>query len=122
MLRKIIEESLQEAVRELLHEEKLTSRRDGEMKIVRCYSSGVFYALVESLEGRRAILRNARRVHYWDGAASLSELAVRGTSKPNECRIPVAVDRIEVLDVIEILDTTSEARASIEGVKEWSAH
>ena len=88
--------------------------------IVRTYSAGVFAGTLESRNGREVVLTNARRSWYWSGAASLSELAVRGTSRPNQCKFPVAVPRVELLEVIEILDTTPAARASIEAVPEWS--
>lgn len=90
-------------------------------KIVRTYSAGVFFADVESRKGKEAVLRNARRLWYWSGAASLSQLAVEGTKRPNDCKFPVAVDRIEVTEVIEILDTTEAACASLDAVKPWSA-
>ena len=89
-------------------------------QIVRTYSAGVFAGFVESRNGQEVVMRNARRLWYWDGAASLSELAQRGTSKPQNCKFPVAVDRVELLNVIEILDVTPEARASIEGVAIWT--
>jgi hypothetical protein len=88
--------------------------------IVRTYSAGVFYAQVFTRDGREAELLNARRLWYWDGAATLSELAVHGTSKPLKCKFPVAVARMTVTEVIEILQTTPEARASIEAVPVWS--
>jgi hypothetical protein len=89
--------------------------------IVRTYSAGVFAGLLESRKGKEAVLTEARRLWFWRGAASLSELAVRGTSKPSECKFPVEVPRVELTEVIEVLDVTSEARKSIEAVPEWSA-
>lgn len=88
-------------------------------KIVRTYSAGVFFGTVESRNGQEVVMRNARRLWYWDGAASLSQLAQEGTVKPENCKFPVAVDRVELLNAIEILDTTPAARASIDGVKVW---
>ena len=88
--------------------------------IVRTYSAGVFAGVLESRNGREVVLRNARRIWYWDGAASLSELAMRGTSKPRQCKFPCPVDRVELLEAIEIIDVTAEARQSIEGVPVWS--
>ena len=90
-------------------------------KIVRTYSAGVFFGEVVSRKGKEATIRNARRLWYWSGAASLSELAQRGTSKPTDCKFPISVDSITVTEVIEILDVTSRAAASIDGVKPWSA-
>lgn len=89
--------------------------------IVRTYSAGVFYAQVFTRDGREATLHNARRLWYWDGAATLSELATAGTSKPRTCKFPAPVSEIVVTEVIEILATTPEARASIEAVPVWSA-
>ena len=91
-------------------------------QLVRCRDSGVFFAIVESRDGQEAVLRNARNIWEWWGASSLNELAVRGTSKPELCKFPVAVDRKVVLDVIEIIDVTEEAAKSIDSVKEWSQH
>lgn len=41
-------------------------------KIVRTYSAGVFAGEIESRNGREVVMKNARRLWYWDGAASLS--------------------------------------------------
>ena len=89
--------------------------------IVRTYSAGVFAGVLESRVGQEVVLTNVRRLWYWAGAASLSELAVRGTSKPKQCKFPVAVPRVELLQAIEILDVTPRARASIDAVPIWSA-
>ena len=90
-------------------------------KIVRTRSAGVFFGEIASRDGQCVVMSNARRIWYWTGAASLSELAQRGTSKPNGCKFPMAVDRIELFEVIEILDVTGRAAASIDSVEVWSA-
>lgn len=40
--------------------------------ICRTYSAGVFAGYLESRNGQEVVMRNARRLWYWDGAASLS--------------------------------------------------
>ena len=87
--------------------------------IVRTYSAGVFAGYVESRNGQEVVMRQSRRIWYWDGAASLSQLAVDGTSKPLNCKFPCAVDKVELLQVIEILECTEKAKKSIEGVAVW---
>ena len=67
------------------------------------------------------ILTGARRLWYWDGAASLSQLAVDGTSKPSRCKFPVPVPEVALNGVIEVLAVTAKARESIEAVPVWSA-
>ena len=87
--------------------------------IVRTYSAGVFAGYLESRNDREVVVRKARRIWYWDGAATLSQLAVDGTVTPDKCQFPCEVDRIELLEVIEILDCTEKARLSIQGVPVW---
>ncbi len=89
--------------------------------IVRTYSAGVFAGNIESRKDREVVLTNARRIWYWAGAASLSQLAMEGTKKPSECKFPIAVDRVELLEAIEILNTTKAAEESIKSVPVWSA-
>jgi hypothetical protein len=87
--------------------------------IVRTYSAGVFAGYIESRTGQEVVMRDARRIWYWAGAASLSQLAMEGTSNPKECKFPCAVDRVELLQAIEILDVTPKAKESILDVKVW---
>ncbi len=89
--------------------------------IVRTQSAGVFAGNLESRDGQEAVLTDARRLWYWAGAASLSQLAVSGTSKPKDCKFPVAVPRIELMQVIEILDVTPEGESSIKAVPVWKS-
>lgn len=95
-------------------------KRDG-MKYVICrtYSAGVFAGYLESRSGQEVVMRDARRIFYWDGAASLSQLSIDGTTKPQNCKFPQAVDRVELLQAIEILDVTEKAQKSIASVGVW---
>jgi hypothetical protein len=101
----------------------LKSTKEGNMKkkkvIVRTYSAGVFAGELVSRKGQEVVMRNARRLWFWAGAASLSQMAVDGTSKPEQCKFPVAVPRVELLQVIEILDVTPKAWDSIQSVPVW---
>jgi len=91
----------------------------GQYVIVRTYSAGVFAGTLESRDGKEVVLTEARRIWYWAGAASLSQLAMEGTSKPRECKFPTPVTRVTLTEVIEILEVTPEAQKSIEGVPVW---
>lgn len=88
-------------------------------KIVRTYSAGVFAGEIESRNGQEVVMKNARRLWYWDGAASLSQLAMEGVKKPKNCKFPCEVERVELLQVIEILDVTDEAMKNIKEVPIW---
>ena len=67
------------------------------------------------------VLHDARRLWYWNGAASLSQLAVDGTSNAAHCKFPVAVPEVALNGVIEVLAVTAKARESIDAVPVWSA-
>ena len=88
--------------------------------IVRTYSAGVFAGYIESQAGQEVVLLKARRLWQWAGAASLSQLATDGTSNPASCKFPCEVERIKLLNAIEILDTTDKAKKSIDSVKVWT--
>lgn len=89
--------------------------------VVRGRYSGVFAGELVDQEASRVTLRNFRRLWYWDGAASISQLARLGTSKPGNCKFTVRVGQGQILDAIEVLEATIEAKASIEAVPEWQA-
>ena len=91
----------------------------GKKVIIRGDRSGVEFGELVEHKGREVTLKNARRIWYWDGAASLSQLAKEGTAIPNECKFTVTVDSITILDAVEIIPCTDRAIKSIEGVKEW---
>lgn len=87
--------------------------------IVRTQNAGVFAGYLHTNNSESIVLKKARRLWYWSGACSLSQLAMEGTKKATECKFPCEVDSIELSQVIEIIDCTEEARLSIKNVKVW---
>ncbi len=94
----------------------------GSYMIIRTYSAGVFAGTVAAMDVQEVVLTDARRLWYWEGAASLSELAVHGTAAPEDCKFPVAVPTVRLTEAIECLAVTPQAQASIASVPVWSAH
>jgi len=91
----------------------------GRYCMVRTNSAGVFAGTVESRNGKEVVLSNARRIWYWDGAASLSQLATSGTSKPKNCKFPEPVPEVMLTEAVEIIPITDVAKALIESVPIW---
>lgn len=90
--------------------------------IIRTFSAGVWYGKIKSLKGTEVVLLNARRLWRWSGAATLSELAKYGTTKPLECKFCVTINDKEGVylpQVIEVLPVSKEAKINIDGVSEW---
>lgn len=90
--------------------------------IVRTHSAGVWMGQIKSLNGSIAVITNARRLWYWSGAASLSQLATEGTKRPNDCKFTMTItdeDGVYLPQVIEVLPCTKEAIDNINSVKIW---
>ena len=87
--------------------------------IVRTYSAGVFAGFLKKRNKKEVTLLKARRLWYWEGAATLSQLAMEGVNKPEKCKFPVEVENITLLEAIEIIPCTAKAKKSIEEVDVW---
>ena len=106
-----------------LHEsevKKAAPSKDGmPFCIVRTYSAGVFAGYIAKREGKEVTMRDAIRIWYWAGANSLSQLAVDGPLKPDECKFAIPVPEVLVTEAIEIIHCTAKAKEAIEGVPSW---
>ena len=89
--------------------------------IVRTYSAGCFWGDLVWRKGKEVEMRKARRLWFWDGAATLSQLAQSGTTKPEGCKWPEAVDSIILTEAIEIISVTPAARRSLQKVPIWKS-
>lgn len=91
----------------------------GKKVIVRANGAGVFFGTLAAKEGNEVQLTDVKKLHYWDGACAVEQLAVDGTSKPKECRFTVVVKEITILNVLQILPCTKKAIENIENVAPW---
>lgn len=87
--------------------------------IVRGDRSGVFAGTLAAQDGRTVELHDCRRLWYWDGAASISQIAAEGVKYPKECKFTMKVQEIVILDAIEIIPATEKAEAIIKAVPVW---
>lgn len=89
--------------------------------IIRSDRAGVFFATLAEYDcqTRTAALKDCRRLWYWSGAASLSQLAVEGVKNPQECKFTIIVPEMHVMEVAEIIPCTEEAIKNVEAVSVW---
>lgn len=91
--------------------------------MIRSDRSGVHFGYLKSkvvsTDKWNVELVNSRRVYYWSGAATLSQLANDGTKKPNDCKITMELPFIEVAGVIEIIPISQVAEKNLKGVAVW---
>ena len=81
----------------------------GKYVIVRGDRSGVFAGTLAARDGMEVQLTDCRRIWYWEGAASISQISIDGTSKPMNCKFPAPVAEITILYAIEITPCTYKA-------------
>ena len=107
----------------LKQHKKLTIKPQNKMEnkkvIVRGDRSGVFFGTLKARTGREVTLTDCRRLWYWNGADSISQIAEEGVTKPNDCKFTMTVSEIEILDAIEVIPCTKLAIDNINSVKVW---
>lgn len=91
--------------------------------IIRSDRAGVFFgtlAEVEPCGDKYTVqLTQCRRLWFWSGAASLSQMAVEGVKKPGRCKFTMTVDSLVIMGVIEVLPCTENAIANLTTVSTW---
>lgn len=88
--------------------------------IVRTYSAEVFAGMFNrKTKGKEGTVFDARRIFYWDGVASLSQMANEGVNKPENCKFTQPVKEVDLKEIIEVLPCTKEAEKNIRGVSVW---
>lgn len=87
--------------------------------LVRCEAASVFAGYIKERNGREVTMTEARRIWYWDGAASLSQLAMEGVKKPGSCKFAMPLKEVVLLDAIEIMPMTKEAERNVKDVTVW---
>jgi hypothetical protein len=104
----------------ILKNAKLTNNLNGmPYRMVRTQSAGVFMGYIKSRKGKEVELLKARRIWYWTGAASLSQLSQEGTSKPQQCKFPCEVENVILTEVIEMCSITEKAKLILDSVPIW---
>lgn len=88
--------------------------------IVRTDNGGIFYGKIKSRIGTKTEMNDVRKLWYWAGAVTLSQLAVDGPVRPEECRFTRYISEITVIDTIEIIPCSLKAIELIESVKDWT--
>lgn len=86
---------------------------------IRTYSAGVHCGYLKERNGKEATLLDSIRIHYWSGAASLSQLAMEGVNNPDSCRFAIPVNEIHLTEVIEVIPMTEKAVENIKSVPSW---
>jgi len=103
---------------------KTKTKNKNKYVLVRTFSAGVHFGVLKKIigyssHGKDVLLTETRRIWYWDGAASLSQMARDGVSKPENCKFSVTIEENNITEAIEIIPCTEQAIKSIKAVNDW---
>ena len=91
--------------------------------LIRSFAAGVHFGFLEKENftpaGKVVTLVNTQRVWCWDGACSLSQMALEGVKMPENCKFSVEIARNEIVNVIETIELTEKALENLKNVPIW---
>ena len=90
-----------------------------QMYIVRTDRAGVFYGEVKSKTKDSIVMTNVRKVFYWDGACAVEELALNGSTNPNNCKLTVIIPEMEIASPIQIIPCSSKSCEILNSIAIW---
>jgi hypothetical protein len=99
--------------------EKKRSAETHPWVVIRSKDAGVFLGRLVREDGARVELVESRRIYYWDGAATLSQLSQEGVKSVSNCKFPCVMPYQTILGVCEIIPATAAAVLSIQAVPVW---
>ena len=85
--------------------------------VVRTRSAGAWAGNIKERNGKEVTMANAIRLWRWEGANTLSEVAMVGVGLPDRCKFAMPVDEVLLLEAIEIITATKGAEESIKSVE-----
>jgi uncharacterized protein DUF6948 len=89
----------------------------GKYVVVRTTSAGVHVGVLANMDGRVVRLLNARRIWYWVGAFTLSELSQNGVKEGS--KISIVIPELVLTEGIEIIPMSELAEKSVKGYKAY---
>ena len=87
--------------------------------IVRSRDAGCHAGYLKKENETSVELVNSRRMWFWSGALTLSELAMNGVENPDKCKFGCVLPNIKIYNQCEVIPTSNKGYKSIQEVKEW---
>ena len=85
----------------------------GRKCVVRTCNAGVHFGTVSAHSGQQVVLTEARRIHYWEGAFTLSAVAKHGIG--GDSRVSCTIPEILLTDALELIPMSEKATKNLEG-------
>lgn len=92
--------------------EGIDSHLIGKPVIIRTYSAGVHFGILDARKGPEVRLKNCRRIWYWEKAFTLSTVAMEGVG--GSSKMPAAIPEIVLTECIEVIPCSEKAASVLE--------
>ena len=86
--------------------------------IARIDRAGVFHGTLDYIDGEIIRLKDARRIYYWNGALSVTDIAAKGITG-GKVTIPVSTVEFMSDKIVELNECSEESTKSIESINAW---
>ena len=86
--------------------------------IARIERAGVFHGTLDYLDAEIIRMKDVRRIYSWEGALSVTDMAVNGISR-GKITPPVSVVEFMSNNIIELNKCSEKATRSIESIQTW---
>ena len=92
----------------------------GKQIIARVNNAGVFFGTLESVNADFTKMTEVRRIYYWEGALSVTHIAVDGITGG---KVTVAAASVEFLtsNIIELVECAEKAIKNLQSIKPWKS-
>jgi hypothetical protein len=87
--------------------------------IIRSDRFGVYFAEVKEKTEKTIVLKNARNIHYWSGAASVLQIATDPTKLKSDTRITMSVGELSITDTVMVIPCTEVAEKFLKEFPVW---
>ena len=86
--------------------------------IARIDRAGVFHGTLDYIDNEIIRLKDVRRIYYWNGALSVTDIAAKGITGG---KVTVPVSTVEFMSdkIVELNECSDESTKSIEAIKPW---
>ena len=88
--------------------------------IARIDRAGVFHGTLDYIDGEIVRLKDARRIYYWNGALSVTDIAAKGITG-GKVTIPITTVEFMSDKIVELNECSAEATKSIEAIRPWKS-
>lgn len=92
----------------------------GKEIIARIDRAGVFHGVLDYKDANVTRMKDVRRIYYWQGALSVTDMAVNGI-KAGKVTVPASCVEFETNNVVELIECSLEASEKIKKITRWKA-